>query len=110
VAQPERELILKYYRLPRKDERGEFVSSTDILQTIGGNMVYQLTRNKLGRAMTALGFERKRSHGQWGYNVVAYSAEEIKGNRSVLACDAQEEPSLNFKEIFEADAENAELF
>ena len=109
VAQPERELIMKYYRLPREDERGEFFSSTDIMQTVAGNMVYQLTRNKLGRFMTALGFERMRSHGQWGYRVVAYTAEQIKSNKSVLAYDAKEEPSLNFEEIFAADAENAEL-
>ena len=100
---------MKYYRLPREDERGEFFSSTDIMQTVAGNMVYQLTRNKLGRFMTALGFERMRSHGQWGYRVVAYTAEQIKSNKSVLAYDAKEEPSLNFEEIFAADAENAEL-
>ena len=103
VAQPERELIMKYYRLPREDERGEFFSSTDIMQTVAGNMVYQLTRNKLGRFMTALGFERMRSHGQ------AYTDDEKKSNKSVLAYDAKEEPSLNFEEIFAADAENAEL-
>ena len=109
VAQPERELISKYYRPPRNDERGEFVSSTDIMQAVGGGLIPQLTRNKLGRAMTALGFERKRSHGQWGYNVVAYTAEEIKGNRSVLAYDAQPAPPMDVDAIFEADAEFAEL-
>ena len=91
VAKPERELISKYYRLPRKDERGEFVSSAEILQTIGGNLIPRLTMNKLGRAMTALGFEGVRSHGQRGYLVVAYQADDIKANRSILAYDARPE-------------------
>ena len=91
VAKPERELISKYYRLPNEHERGEFVSNTDILMTIGGNLLPRLNSNSLGRAMTALGFQRMRSHGQRGYTVVAYSAEEIKANRSVLAYDARPE-------------------
>ena len=91
VAKPERELISKYYRLPRKDERGDFVSSAEILQTIGGNLIPRLTMNKLGRAMTALGFEGVRSHGQRGYLVVAYQPDDIKANRSMLAYDARPE-------------------
>ena len=91
VAKPERELISKHYRLPRKDECSDFVSSAEILQTIGGNLIPRLTMNKLGRAMTALGFESVRSHGQRGYLVVEYQADDIKANRSMLAYDAQPE-------------------
>jgi hypothetical protein len=65
------------------------------MQTIGGNLLPRLTANKLGRAMRTLGFERKRSHGLWGYTVVAYSAEEIKANKSMLAYDAETEGSLD---------------
>ena len=89
VSKPERELISKYYRLPRPGERGEFVSSAEILQTIGGNLIPRLTMNKLGRAMTALGFESVRSHGQRGYLVVAYQDDDIKANRSMLAYRAR---------------------
>ena len=61
------------------------------MQTIGGNLMPRLTSNNLGRAMTALGFKRMRSHGQRGYTVVAYSHEDIKANKSVLAYDARPE-------------------
>ena len=91
VAKPERELISKYYRPPKKGECGDFVSSAEILQTIGGNLIPRLTMNKLGRAMTALGFEGVRSHGQRGYLVVAFQADDIKANRSMLAYDARPE-------------------
>jgi hypothetical protein len=95
VANMEHELISKYYHLPGAHEQGEFVSNAEIMQTIGGNLLPRLTANKLGRAMRTLGFERKRSHGLWGYTVVAYSAEEIKANKSMLAYDAESEASLD---------------
>ena len=91
VSKPERELINKYYRLPKENEPGVFISSTEILMVIGGNLTQRLTSNRLGREMTALGFIGVRSHGQRGYNVVAYSPEEIRSNKSVLAYDAKPE-------------------
>ena len=91
VSKPERELISRHYRPPKENEPGVFVSSTEILMVIGGSLVQRLTANRLGRAMTALGFTGVRSHGQRGYNVVAYSPEEMRSNRSVLACDARPE-------------------
>ena len=91
VAKPERELISQHYRLPKENEPGVFVSSTEILMTIGGNLTQRLTSNRLGRAMTALGFLGVRSHGQRGYNVVAYTDDEKKSNKSVLAYDAKPE-------------------
>ena len=110
VAKPERELISKYYRLPRNDEKGEFVSSAEILQTIGGPLVQRLTTNKLGRAMTALGFVAMRSHGQRGYNVVAYSGLEIKENRSMLAYDAKPESEASAVSVQELFDTNDTLF
>ena len=106
VAKPERELISKFYRLPHDGEPGDFVSSTEIMQNIGGLLTSQLTKNKLGRAMTALGFESVRSHGQRGYIVVEYSGEEIKHNKSVLAYDAkteEEATAVTGKEIFDTN-------
>ena len=91
VAKPERELISKHFRLPCENEHGEFYSNTDILLTIGWNPALHLTSNRLGRAMRALGFKSMRSHGQRGYHVVVYSAEEIKANKSMLAYDAKPE-------------------
>ena len=85
------ELIGKYLRKPRSGEPGQFVSATDILQMVGSNPVLRLTANLVGRAMTDLGFERVRSHGERGYIVVPYSAEEIEARKRMLAYDARPE-------------------
>ena len=85
------ELIGKYLRKPRSGESGQFVSATDILQMVGSNPVLRLTANLVGRAMTDLGFERVRSHGERGYIVVPYSAEEIEARKRMLAYDARPE-------------------
>ena len=106
VVKAERELISRFYRVPHEKEPGVFVSSTEIMQNIGGLLTCQLTKNKLGRAMTALGFESVRSHGQRGYVVVEYSAEEIRHNKSVLAYDAkpeEEATAVTGKEIFDTN-------
>jgi len=50
--------------------------------------VLRLTANLVGRAMTDLGFERVRSHGERGYVVVPYSADEIEARKHILAYDA----------------------
>jgi len=85
----EQELISERFRLPGSGEQGEFVTSTYILQAISGNLTQKLNANKVGRAMTDLGFKRMRSHGERGYIVVAYSAEEIKARKRIKACDAK---------------------
>ena len=95
-------------RLPSEDpfwqnsELAQFVSDAE-------NLLPRLTANKLGRAMKTLGFERKRSHGLWGYNVVAYTAEEIKANKSMLAYDEESESSRNDDQDTGRDR-NAEIF
>ena len=85
------ELICRYLRKPREGEPGEFLCATDILQLVGSNPVLKLTTNKIGRAMTDLGFERMRTGTERGYNVVQYSAEEIKARQRMKACDAKPE-------------------
>ena len=94
VPKPERELISTFYRLPKPGEPGMFVSSAEILMHVGGALTQRLSSNKLGRAMTALGFTGVRSHGKRGYNVVAYSPEEVRANKSMLACDARPESEV----------------
>ena len=91
TPQIERELISERFRLPHEGETGEFVTATYILQSISGNLVQKLNANKVGRAMTDLGFQRMRSHGERGYIVVAYSADEIKARQRMKACDAKPE-------------------
>ena len=70
-------------------ETGEFVTSGYIMQAIGGNLSQKLSANKVGRAMTDLGFRRMRSHGERGYVVVAYSADEVKARKRIKAYDAK---------------------
>ena len=85
------ELICRYLRKPKEGEPSEFLSATDILQLVGSNPVLKLTTNKIGRAMTDLGFERMRTGSERGYIVVQYSAEEIKARQRMKACDARPE-------------------
>ena len=66
----------------------------------------RLTMNRLGRAMTALGFEGMRSKGQRGYVVVAYKPEEIRANSSLLALDARPESeayAVSMSELFDTN-------
>ena len=91
VPQPEQELISKYFRMPDKDERGEFYTATDVLLHIGSNPALRLSCEKIGSAMKALGYKRQSSHGRKGYRVVAYKPEEIEMNRRMLAYDAHPE-------------------
>ena len=95
VPKPEQELVSKYYRVPAKGEACEFVSATEIMQTIGGLLINRLTPNKLGRVMKDMGFKRVRSRGERGYNVVAYSGAEITLNRSLMAKEAKPEDEVS---------------
>ena len=109
VPNLEKEQISRFYRVPKGNERGEFVSSAEILQTISYNLYRDITINKMGRAMTALGFRRVRSHNIWGYRVVTYTPEEIKGNKSLLASDADDQ-SLQSNDQEAESFGNSELF
>ena len=87
----ERDLIRKYFRPPAPGELGEFVSTADIMQIISGSLTQKLNQNRVGRAMTELGYERMRSCGERGYTVVMYSAEEIKARQRMKAAEAKPE-------------------
>ena len=95
VPKPEQDLVGKYYRAPAKGEGCVFVSSTEIMQTIGGLLINRLTPNKLGRVMKNMGFVSVRSRGERGYNVVAYSGAEITLNRSLMAKEAKPEDEVS---------------
>ena len=95
VPKPEQDLVAKFYRVPAKGEACEFVSSTEIMQTIGGLLINRLTPNKLGRAMKAMGFVSVRSRGQRGYNVVAYKGADIDMNKTLMAGEAKPENEVS---------------
>ena len=52
-------------------------------------MAVSVNVREVGRAMTDLGFRRMRSHGERGYVVVAYSADEVKARKRIKAYDAK---------------------
>ena len=91
APQLERELISERFRVPGPGETGEFVTSGYIMQAISGSLSQKLSANKLGRAMSDLGFRRMRSQGERGYVVVVCSADEIKARKRIRACDAKPE-------------------
>ena len=91
---PEQELILEYLRKPGEGEQGVFLSVSNILQLVGSNPVLRLTANKIGRTMTALGFERQRFGQERGYVVVLYSPEEIKARQRTKAYEARPESGV----------------
>ena len=88
---PEQEAISKHFRQPKEGEVGEFLSATEILQTISAGPALRFSVEKIGSAMSALGFERMRSHKKRGYRVVAYTGGEMEANRRALAYDAKPE-------------------
>ena len=56
---------------------------------------YTATVEEIQDFLTDLGFRRMRSHGERGYVVVAYSAEEIRARKRIKAHDAQPESAPN---------------
>ena len=91
----EKELISSRFRMPHEGEKGEFMTTTDILQAISGNLTQKISINRIGRAMTDLGFIRVRSTKERGYVVVPYTADEIKSRQRLKAYDAKPESDEN---------------
>ena len=55
------------------------------LQIIGANITQKLSKENIGRAFTALGFDSRRTNKMRGYVVVRRSAEEMRSMRYQLA-------------------------
>ncbi len=84
---PARELILTYYRSPQKNERGIYVTPSQIVARFGGSI--RLNVVKVGLVLKELGFEQVRTrHGRF-WLVVERKAEEIN---SILPEALIEEP------------------
>jgi len=84
----ERELLLLHFRRPSGTEHGQFMPTARLLQYLGGNPSLKLNAVNIGRAMTELGFERKREGTIRGFIVVPRSGEEIAGYQKTLALHA----------------------
>ena len=85
TANLELELVEQYFRKPQGNEPGEFISAAMALQIIGANITQKLSKENIGRAFTALGFDSRRTNKMRGYVVVRRSAEEMRSMRYQLA-------------------------
>ena len=85
TANLELELVAQYFRKPQGQEPGEFISAAMALQIIGANITQKLSKENIGRAFTALGFDSRRTNKMRGYIVVRRSAEEMRSMRYQLA-------------------------
>jgi hypothetical protein len=85
AVQSELELVDLHFRKPVGSERGEFISATMALQLIGGTLAATLSKEKIGRAFSALGFQYCRKAAQRGYIVVQRSGVEMEQYRRKLA-------------------------
>ena len=89
TANLELELVSQYFRKPLDNEPGEFISAAMALQIIGANITQKLSKENIGRAFTALGFDSRRTNKMRGYIVVRRSAEEMRSMRYQLAAPSK---------------------
>jgi hypothetical protein len=84
----ERELILTYFRKPYSNEHGDFYTSSDIIEHIGGKLASKLTTRKVNEALRALGFKEHRKNWERGWICVMLTYEEVKLQRHREAMEA----------------------
>ena len=94
TEQSELDLIDLYYRKPRANEQRQVVSATEALQVIGGTMTRDLSREKIGRAFTTLGFEYIRSARHRGYVAIRRTGMEMEEYRRQLASETMTDDSM----------------
>jgi hypothetical protein len=89
TARSEHELIDEYFRQPVGIEGGEYLPASVILQLVGGTSMKDINATKLGRALTAMGFESKMTRGIRRYRVVRRSTSEMQQHRQLLNVDSE---------------------
>ncbi len=85
-----RECILKYFRIPNGDERGQYLTPTEIKEVIlSGTRLssMDLPLNSIGKAMNYLGFQCIRPKGRVKYLVMKYET----GEYDKISADESEE-------------------
>ena len=68
---------------------GEYLPASVILQLVGGTNMKDINATKLGRALTAMGFESKMTRGIRRYRVVRRSTSEMQQHRQLLNVDSE---------------------
>ena len=89
TARSEHELIDEYFRQPVGIEGGEYLPASVILQLVGGTNMKDINATKLGRALTAMGFESKMTRGIRRYRVVRRSTSEMQQHRQLQNVDSE---------------------
>ena len=89
TARSEHELIDEYFRQPVGIEGGEYLPASVILQLVGGTNMKDINATKLGRALTAMGFESKMTRGIRRYRVVRRSTSEMQQHRQLQNVDLE---------------------
>ena len=89
TARSEQELIDEYFRQPVGIEAGEYLPASVILQLVGGTNMKDINATKLGRALTAMGFESKMTRGIRRYRVVRRSTSEMQQHRQEQCTDSE---------------------
>ena len=89
TARSEHELIDEYFRQPVGIEGGEYLPASVILQLVGGTSMKDINATKLGRALTAMGFECKMTRGIRRYRVVRRSTSEMQQHRQLQNVDLE---------------------
>ena len=76
-------------RQPVGIEAGEYLPASVILQLVGGTNMKDINATKLGRALTAMGFESKMTRGIRRYRVVRRSTSEMQQHRQEQCTDSE---------------------
>lgn len=74
----ELELIQHYFAVPRHDQQGVYLTTTEILLKISSGLRKEPSTAKIGMAMKRLGFSTKRTRNCVKYYVIELSFEEIE--------------------------------
>lgn len=97
---PELDKIKEYFRLPQPGDQVEFVTRTNIFETISSHPALKLDIRHIGPAMRQLGFERARTKKERGYWVYRYTDLERQENRSQRMGTAVQQTGDNDDRIF----------
>lgn len=97
TASLEQDLCARYFRKPRSQTEAAFYTTGDVMQTISGGLAVKLSTVLVGRAMAALGFERKKANNVRGF--IAYRMDdEERALQQRSAAAAEQLPQYNDSE------------
>ncbi len=81
----EKELVELYFRKPEGEEVGQFMTTARIIQMIGTGVTQKINAVNVGRALSDLGFKRKRNEYVRGFIVMPRTAEEMLVHQKMQA-------------------------